>query len=925
MKNNWQPGIDYPEWGDTEVYLKTISKGYLIGDESPKDAYWRVSTTVANRLKRPELAPKFFEYIWNNWLCLATPVLANTGSDRGLPISCFGIDVADSVYDIGSKNLELMMLAKHGGGVGIGINMIRPSGSPIGNGDGTTDGVVPFCKIYDSTILATSQGNVRRGAASVNLNIDHPDFDDWLEIREPKGDVNRQSLNLHQCAIVGDKFMRKLEEGDNDARRRWSKLLQKRKATGEPYIMYRGNVNKQNPDAYKVNGLKVYMTNICCLAGDQVVATSEGPSYIRDLVDGEEYSIWDGKNWVPNDSFEMKGFDKIYEIEISDGSVMRANANHRWFVSEGYYDIRADKLKEKLTTELSVGDYLEYHEQETNGLQNIEGAYIKGFLIGDGTMGDAPILNLHFPKYQCEQALIDSLSEVDIDCGLRSDCIIEPQFSNEVEQDSTNTFGEQRFKKMKGLSARKFKLTKFVTEYKKSFDLYQWMHWSKESKIKFLSGLFDADGTVGAHLQWTNKNIQLVKDIQLMLKTLGYTANIDLNGTRITIDVASSKDFLSYGYCSRLKDNMPTPNRKLTGWRKIVSIKETESIEPVYCPKVESTGKFALANGIMTGNSEITLTTDDSHSFVCCLSSLNLAKYDDWCNTDLVYHSTLFLDGVLEEFIQKAKNMKGFENSVRSAEKGRALGLGVLGWHTYLQQKGIPFEGLQAQFHTRKIFSHMKDESERASRDMARTYGEPLWCRGTGMRNTHLRAIAPTVSNSKLSGNVSAGIEPWAANVFTEQSAKGTFIRKNPTLEKVLRKIGINNKESWDQILLDGGSVQNIDKLDEWGYLNGKLVRVDDCEQKGDIVPVKDVFKTFKEINQLELIRQAGVRQRYVDQSVSLNLAFPSEATPKWINQVHMEAWKQGIKTLYYMRTESVLRGDIATKAMDPSCSSCDG
>lgn len=586
MKNNWQAGVDYPEWGDTEVYLKTISKGYLIGDESPKDAYWRVSTTVANRLKRPDLAPKFFEYIWNNWLCLATPVLANTGSDRGLPISCFGIDVADSVYDIGSKNLELMMLAKYGGGVGIGINMIRPSGSPIGNGDGTTDGVVPFCKIYDSTILATSQGNVRRGAASVNLNIDHPDFDDWLEIREPKGDVNRQSLNLHQCAIVGDKFMRKLEEGDNDARRRWSKLLQKRKATGEPYIMYRGNVNKQNPDAYKVNGLKVYMTNIC---------------------------------------------------------------------------------------------------------------------------------------------------------------------------------------------------------------------------------------------------------------------------------------------------------------------------------------------------SEIVLHTDDSHSFVCCLSSLNLAKYDDWCNTDLVYHSTLFLDGVLEEFIQKAKNMKGFENSVRSAEKGRALGLGVLGWHTYLQQKGIPFEGLQAQFHTRKIFSHIKDESERASRDMAKSYGEPLWCRGTGMRNTHLRAIAPTVSNSKLSGNVSAGIEPWAANVFTEQSAKGTFIRKNPTLEKVFRKIGINNKEAWDQILMDGGSVQNISKLDEWGYLNGKLVRVDDCEQKEDIVPIKDVFKTFKEINQLELIKQAGIRQRYVDQSVSLNLAFPSEATPKWINQVHMEAWKQGIKTLYYMRTESVLRGDIATKAMDPSCVSCDG
>jgi ribonucleoside-diphosphate reductase alpha chain len=582
----WVLGVDYPEWGNTDVYCKTISKGYLLPGETPRDAYWRAANAAAKRLYKPELADKFFEYIWNNWLGLATPVLANMGTDRGLPISCFGIDVADSIHDIGSKNLEMMMLAKHGGGVGIGVNMLRPSGSPISNSNGTTDGVVPFCKIYDSTILATSQGNVRRGAASVNLNIEHGDFWDWIEIREPKGDVNRQSLNLHQAVIVSDKFMRKLEDGDEEARKRWSKVIQKRKATGEPYIMYRGNVNKQNPEPYKHNGLKVYMTNIC---------------------------------------------------------------------------------------------------------------------------------------------------------------------------------------------------------------------------------------------------------------------------------------------------------------------------------------------------SEITLHTDESHSFVCCLSSLNLAKYDEWKDTDVVYYSTFFLDGVLEEFIQKAKNMKGFENSVRSAEKGRALGLGVLGWHTYLQQRGVPFEGLQAQLETRKIFSHIKMESDRASRDMARIYGEPLWCRGFGVRNTHLRAIAPTVSNSKLSGNVSAGIEPWAANVFTEQSAKGTFIRKNPTLERLLKKIGANTKEVWDQILADGGSVQEVAALEPWFYQRGKLVHQDELDAMIDSVPVKDVFKTFKEINQLDLVIQAGLRQQYIDQAVSLNLAFPSEATPKWINQVHMEAWRQGVKTLYYMRTESVLRGDIASKAMNPDCLSCDG
>jgi ribonucleoside-diphosphate reductase alpha chain len=585
----WKSGVDLPEWGCTEVYIKTISKGYLLQGETPKDAYWRVSTTVARRLRRPDLASKFFDYIWRGWLCLATPVLSNTGTERGLPISCFGIDVADSIADIGSKNLEMMLLAKHGGGVGICMNQIRPTGSPI-TGNGTSDGVVPFIKMYDSTILATNQGSVRRGAASVNINIEHSDFWEWLEIREPKGDINRQCLNIHQCVIVSDKFMRRLEQGDDDARQRWSALLKKRRQTGEPYIMYKGNVNKQNPDAYKQNGLKVYMTNIC---------------------------------------------------------------------------------------------------------------------------------------------------------------------------------------------------------------------------------------------------------------------------------------------------------------------------------------------------SEITLHTDESHSFVCCLSSLNLAKYDEWKDTDLIYTATLFLDGVLEEFIQKAKGMRGFENSVRSAEKGRALGLGVLGWHTYLQERGIPFEGLFAQYETRKIFSQMKVESERASRDLAEQFGEPLWCSGTGMRNTHLRAIAPTVSNSKLAGNVSAGIEPWPSNVWTEQSAKGTFIRTNPTLEKYLKKIKKNTKEVWDKILADGGSVQDLDFLDEWWFLNGALIGIEKWNeltdyQKEECVGFKEIFKTFKELNQLDLIKQAGIRQQYIDQSVSLNLAFPKEASPKWINQVHLEAWKLGIKTLYYMRTESVLRGDIAKAAM-VDCVSCDG
>ena len=221
---------------------------------------------------------------------LATPVFSNTGTERGLPISCFGIDVGDSIHEIGAKNLEMMLLAKHGGGVGIGVNMIRQAGSKISQ-NGTSDGIVPFIKIYDSTILATNQGSVRRGAASVNIDIEHGDFWEWLEIREPKGDVNRQSLNMHQSVVVSDGFMQKLEAGDKEARKRWAAVLRKRRTTGEPYIVFKGNINRANPDAYKNNGLKVYMTNIC---SEIALHTDESHSFVCCLssVNLAKYEEW---------------------------------------------------------------------------------------------------------------------------------------------------------------------------------------------------------------------------------------------------------------------------------------------------------------------------------------------------------------------------------------------------------------------------------------------------------------------------------------------------------------------------------------------------------------------------------------------------------------------------------------------------------
>jgi ribonucleoside-diphosphate reductase alpha chain len=566
---NWIKGKYYPEWMN-EISLSMISKGYLLPDEDVYGAFKRVSRAAAKRLKRKDLQPYFYEAMVKNWLCLASPVLSNMGTERGMPISCFGIDTDDSIEGIALANSELMRLSSQGGGVGIGVSRIRGRGKSI-SGNGVSEGVVPWIKIYDSTILATNQGSVRRGAASVNLSINHPDIEEFLMIRRPKGDVNRQCLNMHQCVVIDDAFMNRVEEREPKALKLWGEILKTRLETGEPYIMFEDNVNNNNPEAYKKNNLHVSMTNIC---------------------------------------------------------------------------------------------------------------------------------------------------------------------------------------------------------------------------------------------------------------------------------------------------------------------------------------------------SEISLYTDELHSFICCLSSLNLARWEEWNKYTFENGMTLpeltcwFLEGVLQEFIDRSKNIRFMENTYRSASKGRAIGIGVLGWHTFLQEKNIPFAGLQANSYTRLMFDFIEKEALKASRDQAELYGEPEWCKGTGLRHTHHLAIAPTVSNAHISGGVSPSIEPIPANVFNLKTAKGTFIKRNPTLEKLLESKGYNIDSVWDQIAKDKGSVMGLPD-----YI------LTDEE--------KEIFLTFKEINPYEIVRQNGIRQKYVDQAISLNLTFDPSDSPKYISDVHKLAWKEGIKTLYYMRSESILRGDNISR--DDNCVACEG
>jgi ribonucleoside-diphosphate reductase alpha chain len=565
----WKVGIDFPEWGNNGLYLTTIKGGYLLDGETPKEGYIRVSSRAAELLNKPELQERFFDILWKGWLIPSTPVMANLGTDVALPISCFSSHVGDSMYEIYRKNLEMAMLSKYGGGTAYDFSGIRPLGAKIKDGrGGSSDGIIPFIKSYDSTILASKQGKTRRGAVAIYLNAEHGEFKEFLEVREPKGDVNRQSHNIHQGAIFTDEFMNKVIEKNGKEREIWLETLKKRVKTGEPYTMFIDNANNVVPEWWKKNNLKIRHSNLC---------------------------------------------------------------------------------------------------------------------------------------------------------------------------------------------------------------------------------------------------------------------------------------------------------------------------------------------------SEIFLPTDENHTLVCCLSSLNLVKFEEWKDTDTVYLSTMFLDAVMEDFLQKgtSESYKGIEDAVRFATKSRALGLGALGWHSFLQSKMIPFVSIEANAWTNIIFKHLKDESERATMDLAKEYGEPEWCKGTGRRNLTLLAIAPNRSSSKLAGGYSQGVEPIAANLYMDDDAKGLHIRRNPFLEQLLESKGKNLPQVWDAISEDKGSVDNV--------------RCMTAEEKA-------VFKTFKEINQLEIVRQAGIRQKYIDQGQSLNLAFFSDAPAKFINQVHIEAWKLGLKSLYYLRSESVLRADTKKQRdLYSECIMCEG
>lgn len=306
--------------------------------------------------------------------------------------------------------------------------------------------------------------------------------------------------------------------------------------------------------------------------------------------------------------------------------------------------------------------------------------------------------------------------------------------------------------------------------------------------------------------------------------------------------------------------------------------------------------------------SEIALPSSAEETFVCNLASMNLLKYDEWKETDAVEVMIWFLDAVMEEYIEKTDGIMFMKSANNFARTWRALGLGQLGWHSYLQSKSIAFESFEAHMLTIEISKFIDDRSREATKELAIEYGEPEGMLGTGERNLTRCAIAPTTSSSFILGQVSPSIEPLASNYFTKDLAKGKFTYRNPYLDKVIQWYNQNGVEGfsgydeiWLSILKHGGSVQHLDFLSQHE---------------------KDVFKTFSEITPLSIVQQAGARQKFIDQAQSLNILIHPDVSAKDVNALIIEGWKLGVKTFYYQRSANPAQ-ELVRDIMN--CAACEG
>jgi len=877
-----------PSWVTTAAY-QMLKENYLSAQYPDlKTVYSRIARHASQYTNEPFYwEAKFFELFWKGYLAASTPVLSNMGTGKGCPVSCSGGVVEDSVYSFYDAQKEAAILSKNGFGTSSYLGSIRPRGSKINGIKGGASGVLPVFKDFVQMARDISQGSQRRGAWAGYIEIDH---DDFFEL------VNHISKSPDDANIgwnITDAFIARLEAEDADAILRYQKALKLKMITGKGYFNFIDKINRQSPQIYKDKNFTVKASNLC-FSADTMVAVADGRNavsiaHLAYESEGKyKFPVYSSR-WNENKGIwvnEIKsaiafktGEYQVIRVVLSDGSTFKSTPEHKIALKAGgYIEASLSAGKELQTFFTSLGDTRKYRHinSTTNGHAK------QHSLIWKYTKGEVPngyhidhIENIAYDGIDNLQVLEKNehrLKTGEEFSGINNACykVFDVDAYSKNKSSASTLTANGRYLGLTNLD---------IFEYAKS--LYE----------------------IGARISIGN----LMKLDSRMPKSFSKNR---FGGSIENLRYMVVNDIVPEEY---IRNDYVIPEKKDVYSVKSLYVTDIifEGVESVYDLTVEDNHNFNIitssqdseylqCSGILVHNcNEIHLTSDEDHTFSCVLSSMNASLYDEWKDTDAVFVATVFLDCVNQDLIEIGKGTKGMEKVVRFAEKSRALGLGMLGFHTYLQDHMISFESMDAHYKNIEIFKHLHEETLRASQWMAQELGEPFWCKGYGLRNTHRIAIAPNLSSALICGSVSQGIEPIYKNAYVQNTSAGKVDRVNPSLLKIMKEKNIYSEETVKDIIANNGSVQHVDWLTD---------------------EEKEVFKTAFEINQLVILRLASARQRFIDQGQSINLFFSSDESEEYISEVHKTAFLDPyIKGLYYIRSES------GVNVSKESCLACHG
>lgn len=872
MTNNKRKPFDWLN----ENSRKFLAGGYLTEGITPEQRFRNITDRAEDILGIDGFSDKFYDYLSKGYYSLSTPIMANFGTDKGLPISCFGSNIDDNMGSIMYTQAEVGMMSKFGGGTSGYFGNLRHRGAPIKD-NGESSGAVHFMKLFESIIDVVSQGC----------------YDDQTEVLTEKGFMKFEDLMKDKTIKVAQvtdsdevefvlptEYM-KFIPNDNEL------LLFKDSKNINLLVTKNHNMVFKREGNRKVNGVrtrhlnpeyKVSEAEIAPLHRDIKYAHgSMLPSRGRDsgLTDLERLYIAtqaDG-NLVKRANNEAIKFrfvkkeksDRI--CEILDALGYEYSLNH-YNYSDGTYNVYVNIGHEAPKL---LSDWVDLKDKSLEWAQD----FLEEVSFWDGSVVDEDIRSFSYSSII--ESNVDTVQAVASVVGAKSRKSVDYRESEPNKSTIFKLFVTQR--------SQYFGVEKLETETVE-YDGYVYCVEVPSHKLivrsnghTLVCGNSTRRGAFSPYLPIDHPDI----DEFLKIGSEGDPIQKLTHGVTVTDEWMQSM--------------IDGDNDKRATWAKVIQSRVEIGYPYIFFTDTVNNESVDVYKdkGLRVNHSnlcsEICLPNNEDESFVCNLSSMNLLHYDEWKETDAVETMIYFLDAVMTEFIEKLEAMRDsnkgeerqafyfMERAYNFAKRHRALGLGALGWHSYLQSKMIPFESLDASKYNAWIFRDIQQKALKASKELAELFGEPEVLKGYGRRNSTLTAVAPTTSSAFIFGQVSQSIEPIWSNTYVKDVAKAKVTIRNPYLKDVLAKYGKDTREVWNSIRDHDGSVQHLDFLTDHE---------------------REVFKTFSEIDQYVVIDQAAIRQQFIDQSQSLNLMINPNVSAKEINNLYLFAWENGVKTLYY-------------------------